>query len=554
MPRSLLLFSVVARAAVAEQIHLSLGGDASSMLVNWASWEERDSGRVWYRQVSESSKWSFEEGSSRVWNYTLKSGGWITEDYKSPYLYSTLLRDLEPDSFYEYYIDDNATKKPRTFKTLKEKYPLTVAVVGDQGQTEFAKETAEKLLNLTESSSPVSERPAFTLFAGDLSYADGRGPRWDSFANLVEPLYSRLPMMTLPGNHEIEYEADTGRTFTSYRKRYGRDLVETPEILNTSSRGHKYHYDVFNYDFGSSYYSFKVGPAIFLMLNTYAPAENFSYQKTWLEREFYCLDRQKTPWVVVGMHAPWYSSSRKHRVEDEWATRQHKANLEKLFIKNKVPLVFAGHVHAYERSHPVCFQQISAAGPTYITVGDGGNHEGLYDKWSDSSWSAFKDGSSYGFGTVDFLNDTHARWRWLPNDDQQGNARDDVIVQNLVSLEKKDDDPCDLPLEEDFDFDCDATDILQDLRRKINGENKSSDRQEKTRPPGGSAILTIVLVALAAVSLALATAYSITRAQAITPKSLGWTEVDAGLDNDAAVAPHDDDNTVGVDNNNVEMV
>ena len=37
----------------------------------------------------------------------------------------------------------------------------------------------------------------------------------------------------------------------------------------------------------------------------------------------------------------------------------------------------AGHVHAYERTHPVYDYNLDPCGAVHITIGDGGNSEGL---------------------------------------------------------------------------------------------------------------------------------------------------------------------------------
>lgn len=42
------------------------------------------------------------------------------------------------------------------------------------------------------------------LDVGDLSYADGYQPRWDSWGRLVEPVHATLPIMHTEGNHEEE--------------------------------------------------------------------------------------------------------------------------------------------------------------------------------------------------------------------------------------------------------------------------------------------------------------------------------------------------------------
>ncbi len=66
-------------------------------------------------------------------------------------------------------------------------------------------------------------------------------------------------------------------------------------------------------------------------------------------------------------------------------------------------------------------------GPVHIVIGDGGNREGLaevYDK-PQPDWSAYRE-ASYGSGTLDLLNTTHALWRWHRNQDSQAIVSDEV--------------------------------------------------------------------------------------------------------------------------------
>ena len=58
------------------------------------------------------------------------------------------------------------------------------------------------------------------------------------------------------------------------------------------------------------------------------------------------MDREKTPWLIVLMHAPMYSSNVVHYMEGE----SMRAVFESWFVNSKVDIIFAGHVHAYERS------------------------------------------------------------------------------------------------------------------------------------------------------------------------------------------------------------
>ena len=43
----------------------------------------------------------------------------------------------------------------------------------------------------------------------------------------------------------------------------------------------------------------------------------------------------------------------------------------------------AGHLHAYERTNPVFNYTVDQCGPVHITMGDGGNVEGLYKTFVD---------------------------------------------------------------------------------------------------------------------------------------------------------------------------
>jgi 3',5'-cyclic AMP phosphodiesterase CpdA len=72
----------------------------------------------------------------------------------------------------------------------------------------------------------------------------------------------------------------------------------------------------------------------------------YTPQWMWLKEEFERVDREKTPWLIILMHVPIYNSNEAHYMEGE----SIRAEFESWFIRYKVDVVFAGHVHAYERS------------------------------------------------------------------------------------------------------------------------------------------------------------------------------------------------------------
>jgi UDP-2,3-diacylglucosamine pyrophosphatase LpxH len=85
------------------------------------------------------------------------------------------------------------------------------------------------------------------------------------------------------------------------------------------------------------------------------------------------VDRSKTPWLIAVLHAPWYNSNSAHQGEGN----KMMAAMESTLYAAKVDIMFAGHVHAYERAQRAYLMKPDPCGIMYITIGDGGNREGL---------------------------------------------------------------------------------------------------------------------------------------------------------------------------------
>ena len=83
------------------------------------------------------------------------------------------------------------------------------------------------------------------------------------------------------------------------------------------------------------------------MLGSYTDFGPGSAQYNWLKNDLNKIDRKKTPWLIVIVHAPWYNSNTAH--QGEYESYGMKSSMEDLLFKARVDIVFAGHVHAYER-------------------------------------------------------------------------------------------------------------------------------------------------------------------------------------------------------------
>ena len=89
-------------------------------------------------------------------------------------------------------------------------------------------------------------------------------------------------------------------------------------------------------------------------------------------------------------------------------------------------MLFAGHVHAYERTLAVSNNQPTPGAMTEINIGDGGNREGPAASYYDQpAWSAYRE-ASFGHGRLEVANSTHAHWSWHRNQDGESVTGDDI--------------------------------------------------------------------------------------------------------------------------------
>ncbi|GFP97075.1 probable purple acid phosphatase 20 [Phtheirospermum japonicum] len=325
--------------------------------------------------------------------------------YRSGEIHDVVIGPLSPNTLY-YYRCGSTSSPQFSFKTPPSLFPINFAVLGDPGQSEWTKSTLDHIAK--------SEYDVL-LLPGDLSYADFYQPFWDTFGQLVQPLASARPWMVTQGNHEVEKIPIVHREkFTAYNARWVMPYKESASPSNL-------------------FYSFQVAGVHVLMLGSYADFEPGSDQYRWLQADLSRVDRSKTPWLVAVVHAPWYNSNEAHQEEDE--SIGMKKAMEDLLYKARVDVVFAGHVHAYERFVRVYKDQANECGPVYITIGDGGNREGLAVRYMDPkpTISAFRE-PSFGHGQLWVVNATHARWAWHRNDQDGAVSSDQIWLTSLHSL------------------------------------------------------------------------------------------------------------------------
>ncbi|DBA81199.1 TPA: hypothetical protein ACH3X2_007015 [Trebouxia sp. C0005] len=401
-------------------------------------------------------------------------------NYSSPLFHHVVLSNLVPSTTYFYKVGDttyglsseyNFTSPPKVGNTT---YPFVLGVVADPGLTINTTVTIQHL---------VDANPQVWTLIGDFTYADDMQtngtttttngsslsyvpspegtyqPWWDMwFRYYSNAIASRIPLLPNHGNHELEpqYLATyasglaNGTQFQSYVSRNPTNIV-----ANASGSD------------SPLWYSANAGPAHMIYLSNYADFSVGSDQYNWLVQDLATFNRKTTPWLVATFHAPWYSSYVSHYKENECM----RLAMESVLYNAGVDIVINGHCHEYERSNPVYNFTVDECGPVHITMGDGGNIEGLYKTFADTpglcptpnktvpayqpggycptyvydgnfcassqpSWSAFRE-PAYGHGILTFENSTHTYWQWNRNLDNENIEMDTVYVIRQLSCSNK---------------------------------------------------------------------------------------------------------------------
>lgn len=398
--------AAAAQGCAPQQFFVSFGNTPDQATVSWATTCSSSTTVKWGTSATALTH----SATGNQSTYTFNGGA-----YTSPFLHHVPLAGLPANTRVYYSVGGDASGFSGVMAfTTHPGYGLNPAgasrfcVIGDLGQTSNSQDTLNHI-----AASPNN----FTsmIHVGDLSYADNYEPRWDSWQQMVAPLAQGLPWMTVVGNHEIELDSNLA-TFEAYKARFPMPAV----YYGTPQQSQQLHY------------SFKASGVHWLMLSSYTDFDASSVQYAWLQAELATVDRSVTPWLIAVVHAPWYNSNYAHQGEGE----PMRVAVEPLLYAAGVDMVFAGHVHAYERSARLYNNAPDAKGPYFITIGDGGNREGLATDWQypQPSWSNFRM-ASYGHGELQVLNATHLHWTWHQNPDLEPVVADQFYVIKGQSAE-----------------------------------------------------------------------------------------------------------------------
>ncbi|GAB2291777.1 prolyl aminopeptidase [Dionaea muscipula] len=385
-----------------QQVHITQGDhEGRAVLVSWVTPVEQGSKKVVYWKADGDQENNKRNVEGIVTRYTYYN-------YTSGYIHHCTIKNLNYNTKYYYRVGTGRTGRTFWFTTPPKPgpdVPYTFGLIGDLGQTYDSNSTLAHYQN-----NPLKGKTV--LYVGDLSYADDHpfhdNRRWDSWGRFTERSVAYQPWIWTVGNHEIDFapELHEFKPFKPFSHRY-----HVPFSASGST-------DRF-------WYSVKRASAYIIVLSSYSAYGKYTPQYVWLQAELPKVNRSETPWLIVLMHSPWYNSYNYHYMEGETM----RVIFEPWFVQYKVDAVFAGHVHAYERSERVsnikynitnnlCTPIKDELAPVYITIGDGGNIEGLATNMTEPqpSYSAYRE-ASFGHAVFDIKNRTHAYFSWHRNQD-----------------------------------------------------------------------------------------------------------------------------------------
>ncbi|OQR88987.1 hypothetical protein ACHHYP_06532 [Achlya hypogyna] len=349
-----------------------------------------------------------------------------TCSYSSPNFHTAKLCDLKAATKYTYTVGDFT----ESFTTIPATGKKTIlSVVGDVG-IEHIQDTITNLGAELKGTTPDA-----VIIAGDWAYANGFHEDWDKWLNATQPLFSKVPLLGINGNHEVIQGSGVSydkpdclqEMYTAYSNR-----ITTP-ISDEANKDHR------------TWYSKKIGNihAVFLDDYTGILGDNNigseywlahrDQQLDWLKKELASVDRSQTPYVIVFKHNPYYNTWSNHQcqcspvkfqiddVESCWKGNYYtnstatsgklgnarnephcglQGKFEDVYFQYGVDAVMAGHVHAYERTAPIYKNKVTDGAPVYFTVGTGGH--GLYQGAISPipEWSKSTSSSLYGASRV----------------------------------------------------------------------------------------------------------------------------------------------------------
>lgn len=326
---------------------------------------------------------------------------------KPGYHHSVVFKNLSPGT-YKYEVEQTLEGR---FNISSARSSIRIGVIADVGATEpdgmhyhWEEPNASTTYQWT-----LARRPDLVLHLGDLAYATGYGAKWDLFLDQMTPISAQIPYMTALGNHEQDWKRGGGNEPHAFGgadsggecalPTYTRFPMPVPIVGDQGQ--------------DNGWYNFTQGPTTFVIFNSEWNVTKGSPQFDFLHSALSSVDRDVTPWVVVGCHRPIYTKNRTDGADSMLGYE----DVEDLLQKFEVDFMLYGHVHNAQRTCPIYRSQCTTnttqggfPGTVHAVIGNGGQSLVEFGP-NPANWSLFQ-AAVFGFNELE-MNMTTAVLRFF---------------------------------------------------------------------------------------------------------------------------------------------
>lgn len=405
-------------AALPEQLHVTLGAEPGTLVVQWAV-----AGLDYSSAEQPLVEWSIDGADAQV-AYAAKVGEVVSGNPLAPQLpgsthvYAATLGPIPSGAEVRYMAGSGV--RGYTLRHTASMIPgpgdsLRFVTYADIGLDGVAADGSKAPNQADDAPFEVRDlaiklAPSLVVVPGDLPYNNQRAG-WDSFMRFLEPLASQIPVMPTVGNHEW----DDALGYDQFLAEFALPNDETS-------------------------YRFTAGPVTFIAVNSDVICRNHARASTgtaprpcddgdggtpnlellgWVEEALEATAADATPWTVVYHHHPPFSHG------SHGSDYAAQVLLSPLYERYGVDLVITGHDHVYGRTFPVrdalpvvtgTNEFTKGDGPVYVVVGGGGRSLYSYSQAGAPAWHA-AGASVHHLGLVD-VNATQLHFRTLRSADE----------------------------------------------------------------------------------------------------------------------------------------
>lgn len=335
--------------------YLQLGKKPSSRSIQLL-WHAPVSNDSWFAEYRNGDETDWKKGENQASSTIAVKG-------ISPFnVYSTTFTLLKPGTIFQYRVAKNGqvifTSEGKSLKSPEQSY--RIAISGDIGAgSNTAKRMAYEI---------YKAKPDMVAIAGDIVYNRGliseyKTKFWpvynkDDADTSGAPLMRSIPFVAAVGNHDaLTRDLDRFPDALAYYHFWEQPLnglhgaeggAFVPVLLGTEANkkafyegaGEKYpRMTNFSFDYGNAHWTV-------IDSDPYVDWTD-STLRDWLAKDLAAATN--ATWRFVVYHHPCFSSSRAHYEQ------QQMRLIAPILEKGKVDIVFAGHVHNYQRTYPMSF-------------------------------------------------------------------------------------------------------------------------------------------------------------------------------------------------------